>query len=246
VAFGEPVIDPLLDALDTQDQVAQAGIVAVLQRLGAKAVPQLIAALGSPSQIVQGGAINTLVQIGDPAIGPLIQTLDGSDRQVSGNAAAALKRLGPDALPALKEAATQLDSNLYIRLLVAELDQSPFTAVEDDLAAALGSCDQAAAAQAIDATLRYGDSALPMLRRLMGDPDPWRQQNSTNALILVSPTSIPILIDALSDVESQTVQQNAIRALIAIGPPARKPVQQATKSSDPYMSQNAKAVLAEA
>ena len=244
VAFGEPVVGPLLEALDTPDQVAQAGIVAVLRALGTKAVPQLIAALGSPSQIVQGGAMNALAQIGEPAIAPLIQTLNDDNPQVQSNATVALKRMGTEALPALQEAAAQPDSSMFLVLLIAEINESPFDTVEDDLAAALGSCDQVVATQAIEATLRYGEAALPMLRRLMGDADPWKQQNSTNAMIHGSPMSIPLLIDALSDNASQVVQQNAVRALIAIGPAARTPVRKAAKSADQYLSQNAKAVLA--
>ncbi len=243
VRIGKPAVGPLLDALDTEDQVIQGAIVTVLSGIGSDAVPQLIYALSSSSQIVQGNSMNALTSIGLDAVNPLVEALTDNNPQVCANAGAVLRRLGPDIIPVLKEATGGEFGSLQAKLLLIELDANELINYENDLVEALGAANQAVSAGAIQAASGCGEHALPLLRSLMGDPDPYKQQNSTNAMILLSPVSIPTLVEALGDAKSQVVQQNAVRALTAIGQPAEEELKQALQSVNPYIKQNAQAVF---
>ncbi|MDG2054639.1 MAG: HEAT repeat domain-containing protein [Phycisphaerales bacterium] len=241
--IGPSTVDPLLKALDTDDQVTQAGIIEVLQSFSSSVVPQLTVALGSPSQVVQAAAINLLAAIGSPVVPQLIAILTSNNMLASSNAAVTIKRIGPTALPVLKEAAKNDESDIQTKLLLIELDLDQFSIYESDLVDALGSSNQAVAAQAINAVVSQGESALPLLSDLMCDSDPYKQQNSTNSMIRLSPVSIPVLVDCLSGSHSQVTQQNAVRALAAIGGPAEKQLREAATNDDQYVSQNARTAI---
>jgi HEAT repeat protein len=238
--IGASTVDPLLKALDTDDQVTQAGIIEVLQSFSSSVVPQLTEVLGSPSQVVQAAAINLLAAIGSSVVPQLIAILNSNDSLASSNASVTIKRIGPTAFSVLKETVKDDDSNIKTKLLLIELDSEQFTIYQID---ALGSSDQAVAARAIDAVVSKGESALPLLSNLMGDSDPYKQQNSTNSMIRLSPVSIPVLVNGLSGSHSQVMQQNAVRALGAIGGAAEQQLIEAATNDDQYVSQNARAAI---
>lgn len=241
--IGASTVDPLLKALDTDDQVTQAGIIEVLQSFSSSVVPQLTEVLGSPSQVVQAAAINLLAAIGSSVVPQLIAILNSNDSLASSNASVTIKRIGPTAFSVLKETVKDDDSNIKTKLLLIELDSEQFTIYQSDLIDALGSSDQAVAARAIDAVVSKGESALPLLSNLMGDSDPYKQQNSTNSMIRLSPVSIPVLVNGLSGSHSQVMQQNAVRALGAIGGAAEQQLIEAATNDDQYVSQNARAAI---
>lgn len=240
---GPPAVPHLVEAMESRSQTVQGGAVNALVIIGLPAVPQLIEAMGSDSQRVQGGSVNALVGIGPPATTQLIVALNDKNMLVSSNAAVAIRQIGPSVVPALREAVEAEPDNVLIKMLLIELDFNQFNTYRSDLVEALGSSDQAVAARAIDAVVCHGESALPLLSDLMGDSDPYKQQNSTNSMIRLSPVSIPVLLDSLSGAHSQVMQQNAVRALAEIGRPAEKQLKAAAYDEDQYTSQNARAAL---
>ena len=213
VTIGEPAVAPMIAALDTPDQVCQGAIVQALTRIGQPAIPLLVDALASESQYVQGNANNALRLIG--------------------------RRIGASCLPVLRDAAAIDSDHPSLRAigLLVELDPASLPSLQRPFADALGSSDQAIAAAAVTAAVAVGEAAIPFLRPLLGDGNPYKQQNATNALIAIGPRAIGALVPALGN-DSQLVQQNARRALVAIGAPAVAALRAEESSENPTLRAN--------
>ena len=91
--IGEPVVEPLINALGGKDWSTRLGAADALGRIGdERAVEPLINRLNDRSKYVRAGAARALGKIGDSrAVEPLRRLLDGDNNKVRNAAAHALE-----------------------------------------------------------------------------------------------------------------------------------------------------------
>lgn len=122
--LGEPLIEPLIDALKDEDKDIRYMAARTLEEIGNQAVEPLISVLGNNQSKVRVCAAETLGKIGDPkAIEPLIATLKDEEEEeiVREYAVYALERIGKPAVKSLIEALRNLKDPNAIAPLAAAL-----------------------------------------------------------------------------------------------------------------------------
>lgn len=204
-----------------------------LAALGAPAVPALITALPAHSAELElrQCIVNALVSIGRPALPALIQALNSNSTAVRGAAEDALTRIGAPAIDALLEALHSGELNLRRR--IAEiLERIGDERLTQPLVSMLSDKDQDPGVRArvlkILGQVGRAQAVAPLVQAMRQDPDEFVRREAIRALMdLKSEQAVMPLIEVLQD---ESLRENAVAALGAIGEPAVEPLIEAVNS----------------
>lgn len=228
----EPIVQPLLDRLNQDDQWAvrrRAAMAVGLLTDVAKAkgaVPQLIAHLGDFDP-VKAASAEALGKIADPAAaGPMVDTLINNRRGATRELRVGLTALGPAAIEQIQRALGNPETE--VRLIATQaLAQIGSKGAVVPLGAMLGDPDLAIRRVA-SAALRdiADDRVLSQVANALGDAD-WQVYHAArDALANVGAPAVPILLTALAS-ENPRVSSMASEAIVRIGDPALQMLQAA-------------------
>jgi len=233
----------LLGEMETYQEGAS-----VFKGIEAKYIPALIDALDTPNQLVQGGLVEVIAAYGETAIEPVINAMK-SDSQIipdtedAGIYLQAATRFGNHIFEPLKKrvANNKMGSDSLFALMIAT-DPTSIKNYESKIIELLGSTDQTLVAVTAEALRHNGEDALPLLTKMIGEINPFKQQNATNVFVSLGAMAVDTLVEATGAI-SQLAQQNAVRALVEIGEPSIDAVSEALENGTSLQRQNAAIIL---
>ncbi len=236
-------ITELIDLLNTEDQIIQAGLVEIIVSKGLQAIQPVLNAMQTDSQVIQGNCISILTRIGKKSIKPLLNKIENTPMGECGVYVQAAGQFGDHILEELRKKIFEegSTSELLFALLI-NYEPSIISENEDKIISLLSSPDQNLVSIVSDHFVNNGSNGIPILIKMIGSLDPFAQQNATNALIRIGKPSVPMLIDALGNI-SQITQQNAVRALKEIGEISAEELIEAMNGATGLRQQNISIVL---
>jgi HEAT repeat protein len=250
VAAGQPSVTPLLKSLESEDKEARRLAAQALGQIkDSQAVEPLMRKLEDNRSDVRQAAALALGAIGDPqAIGALIKAADGRDMETRRAAAEALGLLGSEiAVNALIKAVGDQSEAVQLAAIKALTKIGGLQAASCLRSAMTGprktTCDAAEAAlksiqflpanageraelavilNDFAAARSEGDPAVPAFIKALNFKDPQMRANAAESLgLLKSAEAMAPLLQALKD-PNPAVQEATVNALVNIGAPALK------------------------
>lgn len=232
----EPIVQPLLDRLNQDDQWAVRRRAAMALGLLAEvakakgAVAQLISHLGDFDP-VKAACAEALGKIGDPsAAGPMVDTLINNRRGATRELRVGLTALGPAAIGQIQRALSSGETEVRLIATQALAEIGTKDAVVP-LGAMLGDPDLAIRRVASAALRDIADErVLQQIANALNDPD-WQVYHAArDALANVGAPAVPILLTVLAS-PNPRVSSMASEAIVRIGDPALQMLQAALSSS---------------
>ncbi|MCC7359409.1 MAG: HEAT repeat domain-containing protein [Anaerolineales bacterium] len=207
--LGDPRAVPPLLGLLRQDAWMRPATAQALGSIGAvEAVPDLAAALEDAAEAVRAAAVEALLRI-------VVEPESGAG--LPAEAQAEIRRQVP-VTPLRRElAAARAPTNAYAAYLLGWLAAPEAL---PDLVEALGQADTTLRHAAVEAVLRYGAEAIPVLLAALERPQPLLRENAVELLGMQAQAAVvPALVARLND-DSLAVRQAGVRALGTLGGPA--------------------------
>lgn len=257
--IGADAVEPLMMALEGQDNTLRFYAAVALGRVGKPAVPSLLRAMQGRDTKVRQGAIHALGEVGPDAkaaIPELIGILKNEGGDLASEASHALGKIGKPAVDALVAALKDLDGISLMDAIRAlgEAGAEAKSAVPD-LRTVLkrgGFLIRIEAANALGKIGPDAKEAVPDLINALKDQNEFVREKAATALGRMGPhakEAIPVLIDLLSvgpqsDYTRADVWLAASRALGQIGKEAVPLLVEALKSRDADVRKGAARALA--
>ncbi len=253
-SIGEPVIEPLINALESEFQTHRERYVDLLVQFGEPAIDPLIGALYGQSRYVKESAALALVRIGGLAVGPLIEALDGEEKDVRSSTINLLGRIGDERaieplIPFLREPELAADAVKALDLIGWEPEgesEAWYWVAKNEflIASELGS---AAVEPLTDAMLGYtsddliaalvqiGEPAVESLIPLLSDAE-GLCFSATNVLVRIGEPAVAPLINSFKNEDVRNMSSNV---LLQIGEPAVLPLIAALENEDTFIREQA-------
>lgn len=164
-SFGKSAVAVLADALDTKSELVRSGAAAALGLIrDPTTVPGLVRLLSDDSRQVRLAAIAALGNItSSKAIAPLIERLGDTDPTVREAAVESLERLGPACVVPLIEALDHAHLDVEIAAILRALGSFEDARALVPIMNHLGHTYMTVRWAAVDAAVRHGEAALPLL-----------------------------------------------------------------------------------
>ena len=168
-SFGKPAVAVLNDALGTKSELVRSGVAAALGLIRDPAtVPGLVRMLGDDSRQVRLAALAALGNISSSrAIGPLIERLGDTDATVREAALDALERVGAACVVPLIEALGHARIDVEIAAILRTLGRFEDPRALVPIMNCLGHTYMTVRGAAVDAAVRYGAEAVPLLADML-------------------------------------------------------------------------------
>ncbi|MFQ6015580.1 MAG: HEAT repeat domain-containing protein [Anaerolineae bacterium] len=239
--IGKEAVEPLVNALQSEQPEVWERAATILAQSGEDAVEALIESLHHGDEAVSRRATEVLVQIGEPAVKPLVAALRNSDRDVRDpqsndvrwRVAEALGRIGhPQAVEALVGALHDSDWHIRDRAALALGNIRDPHALEP-LVRALRDADWRVRDRAAAALGKMGDAraVAPLIQALHDDDEDVRLRVTAVLGKIGDAQAVQPLIEALHDTDWR-VRQEAANVLAKIGREAMEPLIGALCSED--------------
>lgn len=168
-SFGKSAVAVLADALEMKSEPVRSGAAAALGLIrDPTTVPGLVRLLEDDSKQVRLAAIAALGNItSSRAVGPLIERLGDADAGVREAAVDALERIGPACVVPLIEALdhARIDAKIAAIVRILGLLEDPRALVP--IMNCLGHTYMTVRWAAVDAAVRYGEAAVPLLTDML-------------------------------------------------------------------------------
>ena len=200
--IGEPVVNPLTQALKHNHPFIRRGAVQALGIMGeSRAVPNLIDALKDADPWVRHEAAVALGRVGDPhAVAPLIESLNDPLEHVRMAAMATLCSLGQASISPLIQALVDKNEDVSRRAALA--------------------------------LATIGEHSVEPLIAALSSQNPGIRKEAASVLGQIgNTTAIPALIDTLTDPD-RAVRIDVVKALAALGVPVIAPLMQVFREGD--------------